>query len=92
MKTFSEYNKTIRESVPQYTLFPKSKEELEAMIDSEIASQGYSADLNHIDVSGIEDFSSLFFRRYKFDGDVSRWDVSNAKDMHEMFMYAESFT
>ena len=93
MKTFSEYtdinNHSIRESsAPQYTLFPKDKEELKKMIEEEINAQGNEADLNHIDVSKITDFSGLFLRS-RFCGDISSWDVSNATTMKEIFQHSE---
>ena len=91
MKSFSEYkneqkSRSIRESADQYTLFPKNKKELKQMIKEEIKIQGPRADLNHIDVSGITDFSELFLSSKKFNGDISKWDVSNATNMHAMFM------
>lgn len=72
-------------SCKTHTLFPKSKKELESIIKNEISSQGICADLNHIDVSGIKDFSGLF-EKTSFNGDISEWDVSNAKNMAGMFM------
>ena len=88
MKSFSEYTKSkshnIKESAaPQHTLFPKDKRELHRMIKDEIRKQGNEADLNHIDVSAIENFSSLFDHS-TFNGDISKWDVSNVID-HENF-------
>ena len=44
------------------------------------------ADLNWIDVSEIEDFSTVF-AYLDFYGDISEWDVSNAKNMFGMFMH-----
>ena len=96
MKTFSEYKNalkgsSINESVgARYTLFPKDKEELKQMILDEIKKQGDEADLNHIDVSNIEDFSSLFSGFRVFNGDISGWDVSNATNMSYMF-YGSKF-
>ena len=71
----------------KYILFPKDRKELEQMIREEIDKQGPEADLNHIDVSDIKDFSSLF-KRSEFNGDISRWDVSNATNMEWMFYCA----
>ena len=42
------------------------------------------ADLNWIDVSGIEDLSSLF-SGLNFYGDISKWNVSKVKNMGIMF-------
>lgn len=49
-----------------------------------VMTQGHSCDLNHIDVSGIEDFS-LMFDSLPFEGDISKWNMSNAKDLSGMF-------
>lgn len=95
MKTFSEYRNALKSSFikesasPQYTLFPKDKEELKHMINDEIKKHGDNANLNHIDVSNITDFSNLFTE--SFDGDISDWDVSNATNMSYMFAKCESF-
>ena len=95
MKTFSEYTpkkSVINESTQnKYTLFPKDNTELKQMISLEIyEKQGYEADLNHIDVSEIEDFSRVFAWT-SFCGDISRWDVSNARTMAGMFEGASAF-
>ena len=90
MKTFSEYKnsnncRSISESVStRRNQFPKDKKELEKIIKKEIKKQGNDADLNHIDVSNITDFSELF-KKSEFNGDISKWDVSNATNMSSMF-------
>ena len=66
-----------------YTLFPKSREDLIYFIDAEIRKHGNAADLNHIDVSKVEDFSGVFAWTH-FCGDISKWDVSNARTMAGM--------
>ena len=48
-------------SKPTYALFPKSKEELEEMIEYEISKGGDECSLNHINVSKITDMADLFF-------------------------------
>ncbi|RIY39975.1 BspA family leucine-rich repeat surface protein, partial [Psittacicella hinzii] len=56
---------------------------------------GYEANLNFIDVSKISDLSGLFAKGlkctniYKFNGDISQWDVSNVTNMLGLFLYSE---
>src|SRR5574344_1018832 len=69
---------------PTYVLFPKNKEELEEIIESEINKNGNECSLNHINVSKITDMADLFFGS-KFNGDISDWDVSNVTNMDSMF-------
>lgn len=35
--------------------------------------------------------NGLFKEAYSFNGDISKWDVSNVKDMSEMFMDSRKF-
>ena len=64
---------------------PKSRDYLVALIEKEIAKQGLQADLNHLDVSRTENMDFLFVQWPDFNGDISRWDVSNVKSMRNMF-------
>ena len=82
-----------------YRFFPKTKEELVEIIKAEVEKKGWKCSLNHIDTSKITDMSYLFssnrfyygYNLGKFNGDISRWNVSNVKDMRCMFFGAESF-
>ena len=64
---------------------PKTKTALITAIREEIKRQGYRADLNCIDTSAITNMRELFNKFKSFDGDISKWDVSNVKDMTDMF-------
>ena len=67
-----------------YSCQPKTKKELEQIIEDRISKEGPNCDLNDIDISQITDMSYLFYGS-KFDGDISRWDVSNVINMTGMF-------
>ena len=78
----------------EYKYHPKNKKSLLKAIEKEIKIQGNEADLNCIDTSAITDMSELFEyeldRKYRFlwnefNGDISKWDVSNVVDMSDLF-------
>ena len=71
-----------------YKYFPKTKEELKAIIEQRIKSKGNTCDLNDIDVSKITNMHRLFYNS-DFNGDISKWDVSNVKYMSRMFMISK---
>ena len=55
-----------------------SKDELKAIITDRISKEGFKCDLNDIDTSLIDDMSGLFIRS-DFNGDISKWNVSNVE-------------
>ena len=75
VKTREQLIEIIRYIVGEYT----EKEKFVKGIDN-------FADLNWIDVSEIEDLSTIF-AYLDFYGDISKWDVSHAKNMFGMFMH-----
>lgn len=70
------------------TIIAKNKEHLKILIEQEIEKNGNKCDLNHIDVSHIDNMSDLFSNS-KFNGNISKWNVSNVKDMDFMFERSE---
>lgn len=79
-----------------YTVCPTTKEELKEIIKKTIKEKSNKCDLNFIDTSKITDMSFLFSSGdglfnaddeglNKFNGDISKWDVSNVEDMTNMF-------
>lgn len=91
--------KTRLSELSQYNFFPNTKEELIEIIVKRINEEGLECDLNDIDVSKITDMSYLFSEydetdkarpnkhkeMHNFDGDISKWNVSNVKNMRNMF-------
>lgn len=77
-------NNTKIRKKPEYKYHPSSREELKKLLNILIKEKGDGVDLNDIDVSEITDMSKLFFYS-DFNGDISKWDVSNVKNMRAMF-------
>ncbi len=82
----------------KYAYFPTNKKELIAAIKDEMdlnddgGLDDNKADLNVIFTGNVTDMSGVFseFALRNFNGDISKWDVSNVKDMTNMF-YASKF-
>jgi len=77
---------------PTYKYHPTTKDELVEIIKKEVTNNGWKCDLNHIDVTEITDMSYLFspttndgYGLDDFNGNISKWDVSNVKSMSYMF-------
>ena len=67
-----------------------TNETIHQIVRDEIKRLGKDADLNHIDVSQVTDMPYLF-QSTDFQGDVSRWDVSNVKNIRFMFDGCKNF-
>ena len=79
-----------------YSCQPKLWGELRDIIVKRIEEDGKECDLNEIDVSKIENMSYMFCASgnkifENFNGDISRWDVSNVKYMDTMFFGCKKF-
>ena len=75
-------------NISVYTCQPKTRDELIKLVEERINKEGTDCDLNDIDTSLITDMSELFSDS-KFNGDISKWDVSNVEDMR--YMFADDF-
>ena len=62
----------------------RDREHLNELIEEAMKTHGDDCDLNHIDVSQVQEMDELFQNRF-FTGDISGWDVSNVTTMYCMF-------
>ncbi len=67
-------------------IIAQNKSHLKKIISHEMNINGNECDLNHIDISRVDNFSGLFGdERKKFNGNISHWDVSHVINMKNMF-------
>ena len=92
MKSLVNYiqEKLIIKKCNNYKYLPETKEELKDLIKKRIKEEGNKVDLNDIDVSEITDMSALF-EGTDFNGNISKWDVSNVINMRYIFSGCKSF-
>ena len=91
MKSISFYiNEALKLGKTRYNYHPKTKKELQEIIKQRIEAEGNECNLNDIDTSKITDMSKLF-EYSDFNGDISKWDVSNVEDMSFMFLSCKKF-
>lgn len=84
---------------PKYKYYPKNIGELQHLIKKLIVDRGLNANLNDIDVSQIKNMNNLFINALgpfnkilqKLNIDVSKWDVSNVRNMEGTFSGLTSF-
>ena len=91
MKSITTYiNEALKLGKSRYNYYPKTKEELQDLLKQLIEERGNEGDFNDIDTSKITDMSDIL-RFSDFNGDISKWDVSNVTNMLSMFNGCKSF-
>ena len=70
---------------------PTTRDKLRKIIETELERQGPDADLNHIDVSEIDDMSLLFYHTKARNIKIDEWNVSNVTNMANMFDGCKDF-
>ena len=80
---FRRFGSNITQTKEECNYFPKNKKELKDIIKERV-DKDRECDLNDVWVGDITDMNFLFHRSY-FNGDISRWDVSNVEYMSDMF-------
>ena len=97
MKLITEYLST---KIVQTTKIKATDETIHQIVKDELDRLGHDADLNHIDVSRVTNMNELFslssYSTIKqvyedLNPDISKWDVSNVKDMSGMFYNCANF-
>jgi surface protein len=98
MKAFNNYIieklKLNKDTKIKYNFSPHNKDELQSLIEKLLEERGKDANLNDIDTSKINDMSGLFDSSHLHiirNIDISEWNVSNVKNMTEMFGDCEDF-
>ena len=64
--------------------------DIKTIVNTQIAKLGNTGDFNHIDVVEVTNMKELF-QTSKFNGDISKWNVSNVTDMSSMFRNSQTF-
>ena len=77
---------TSKTKVVKYNYHPKTKKELQDLLNQLIEERGNEGNFNDIDTSEITTMVELFYN-YEFNGDISNWNVSNVTDMGGIFNY-----
>jgi surface protein len=80
--------KTLIQYINESTNTPTNIRELAKIIKDECSKNGWECNLNHIDVSKMTRLDNLFTMingLSEFNGDISKWNVSNVTNMSGMF-------
>ena len=91
MKKLNEYiieklHISSKRKIKIYNYYPKNKEEFQKIVNDKIEnSKVGDIDLNDINLDNLSDMNSLFMGIPLKKVDMTMWDVSHVKDMHDMF-------
>ena len=91
LKNFMVEKLDISKEYSGYNYQPKTKNELQDLLDQLTEERGFEGDFNDIDTSLITDMSYLFAECEPFNGDISKWNTSKVTNMSYMFFNAFTF-
>ena len=80
----------VKVTVNKLDIIKSQDSDIKSILTTQITKLGNTGNLNHIDVSSVTNMQSLF-RFSNFNGDISKWDVSNVTHMGTMFFRAKAF-
>ena len=86
-KPTQESSKWLQAQIGIYKV--NNTDELKKLIECCIKTLGNKCNLNWIDVSNINNMEGVFYNS-TFNGNISKWDVSNVTDMSYMFQFQQS--
>ena len=84
--------KAARDAVVGQTYYLDGSEYL--VVDNDLLRNlvNEDADVSKVVTTFVTDMSYLFYKRDRFNQDLSSWDTSSVNDMNRMFMYASAFS
>lgn len=92
MKNLTTYiNEALTLGKFRYNYFPKTEKEFYDLLEQLIEERGEEGDFNDIDTSKITFMTDLFRNHKHFNGNISKWNVSNVELFGAMFKDCEKF-
>lgn len=76
----------VKSDMKKHPILATSTQHLCRLVAQAVEIDGPQCDLNHIDVSRVQEFNAIFAHS-PFDGEISCWDVSNAVTFANMFAH-----
>lgn len=92
MKSITTYiSEALKLGKSRYNYFPKTEKEFYDLLEQLIEERGEEGDFNDIDTSKITFMIDLFKDHKDFNGNISKWNVSNVELFGGMFKNCEKF-